>query len=599
MAYRFGDFELDEAARTLTFRRAVQPVQPRVFDLLVYLVRNAGRVVPKEELLNALWPDVIVTDASLQRAVSLARAALAVGNMDKAIRSFVKHGYRFAVDEPSLGVAVPQFEAHDTRRAKALDLARAKDWKGAAAVFESLDAAGELTAADIDVWALAVECQGRPAAAIPVLMRAVATHVEEGQSHLAARAAVTIAKIELERSSIAPARGWLDRAEALLGATDDPRTSAYLLWMRSREAAFAGRSEEARDVAQRAHEAALACRDQGLVSLTLVYLGFFNISLGHTEAGVEQQNHAAAIALSSNVDPIFGSLIYCNILWSCRTYPDWTRARQWSEGFDSWCEATFATVPGSCDLHRAELVGAQRDLVTALATINSALPKLSEEEAWSIGDGYRVRGDIRAMIGDIDGARADYASAYASGWDAEPGNAFLLGELGEFDAALAALDRAASGSSWFHLQRRGILLAHKARLAAASGRRPLALSVLAEIEADSDRWVQPAVHALVNEARHLLAEGPEATRFLVLARQLWTSAGVEYHAARVRLDLAKRLQSHDPRGAEVEIAGAERIASRIGSRRLMTEAEAVRRRLEADLQSPEKIRKRSGARKDA
>jgi len=49
----------------------------------------------------------------------------------------------------------------------------------------------------------------------------------------------------------------------------------------------------------------------------------------------------------------------------------------------------------------------------------------------------------------------------------------------------------------------------------------------------------------------------------------------------------------------VESAGAERIASLIGSRRLMTEAEAVRRRLEADLQSPEKIRKRSGARKDA
>ncbi len=281
---------------------------------------------------------------------------------------------------------------------------------------------------------------------------------------------MTIAKIELERSSLAPAQGWLGRAETLLGDADDPRTLAYLLWMQSRVAAFGGRSSDARHLAERAHDAAIRCGDQGLVALTLVYLGFYNISLGETEQGVQQQNHAAAIALSSNVDPIFGSLIYCNILWSCRTFPDWTRARQWSEGFDSWCEATFATVPGSCDLHRAEVVGAQRDLAAALATIESALPKLAEEEAWSIGDGYRVRGDIRAMMGDLQGAQADYSAAYASGWDAEPGNAFLLAELGRHDAALAALDQALAGSSWFHLQRRGVLLAHKARIAAAAGK---------------------------------------------------------------------------------------------------------------------------------
>ena len=33
-------------------------MQPRVFDLLVYLVSNSDRVVPKDELMDALWPDV-------------------------------------------------------------------------------------------------------------------------------------------------------------------------------------------------------------------------------------------------------------------------------------------------------------------------------------------------------------------------------------------------------------------------------------------------------------------------------------------------------------------------------------------------------------
>ena len=70
MPTSFGPFELDEEARSLTLRGQPQDVQPLVFDLLAYLVRNAGRVVPKDELMDALWPDLTVTEASLQRAVS-------------------------------------------------------------------------------------------------------------------------------------------------------------------------------------------------------------------------------------------------------------------------------------------------------------------------------------------------------------------------------------------------------------------------------------------------------------------------------------------------------------------------------------------------
>ncbi|HEV7286622.1 MAG TPA: hypothetical protein VGN75_17355, partial [Kaistia sp.] len=201
--------------------------------------------------------------------------------------------------------------------------------------------------------------------------------------------------------------------------------------------------------------------------------------------------------------------------------------------------------------------------------IDEALPKLSEEESWSIGDGYRVRGDVHAMIGDLDKARDDYAAAYAAGWDAEPGNAVLLAETGRLDMALSALDRVLDGASWYHVQRRGILLAHKARIAAMGGHRDIAAETLEELKVQSARWTQPAVHALVNEARYWLATEAEAMRFLVLARQLWTSAGIEYHAARVRLELARLLAAAGNHGAaQIEIAAAERIAARIGSRRL-------------------------------
>ena len=217
----FGPFELDEEGRCLTLRGQPQEMQPLVFDLLAYLVRNAGRVVPKDELMDALWPDLTVTEASLQRAVSLARRALAAGGLEQAIRSFVRHGYRFGID-PDFGA--PEGSPASRRGcddAEARRRVRACDWPGACARFEAMPAE-RLTPEDIDLWALAVECSGRPVLALPLLVRAVAAHEAAGDPLRAARAAVTLAKIELERGAAAVAGGWLDRAESLLGDADDP-----------------------------------------------------------------------------------------------------------------------------------------------------------------------------------------------------------------------------------------------------------------------------------------------------------------------------------------------------------------------------------------
>lgn len=201
MLHRFGFFELDEGARSLTLRGAAQKIQPRVFDLLAYLVRNAGRVVPKDELMDALWPNLTVTEASLQRAVSLARSSLAAGGLENAIRNFVRHGYRFAIDNPSLGEAEPSGSTPDANVAAARQLAQERDWVRAADQFAAVERSRGLAAADLDLWALVVECRGRPVDAIPILERAVAAYIADGQANRAARAAITLAKIQLERGA--------------------------------------------------------------------------------------------------------------------------------------------------------------------------------------------------------------------------------------------------------------------------------------------------------------------------------------------------------------------------------------------------------------
>ena len=83
------------------------------------------------------------------------------------------------------------------------------------------------------------------------------------------------------------------------------------------------------------------------------------------------------------------------------------------------------------------------------------------------------------------------------------------------------------------------------------------------------------------------AGDPNGHRLLLLARQLWTSAGVDYHAARVRLQLAGALlRSGDVSGAKVEITAAERSARQLGSRRLEEEAATLRQSFSRESQPP-------------
>ncbi|WP_395646885.1 winged helix-turn-helix domain-containing protein [Terricaulis sp.] len=573
---RFGNFELDETARSLKLRGEAIELQPKIFDLLVFLTRNAGRVVSKAEIMDAIWPDVIVTEASLQRAASLLRTVLRDGGLDSALKSFPRHGYRFSVDQPDLKPLLPE-----PVLGVGIDAARAaieeRDWSKAAELFAASEPT--LGAEDYELWAFAIECHGSPSDSLAHYRTALERYESAGAHQRAAHCAVTVAKIHLERGELPVANGWLARAAPLLAGAGLCETQAYLLWMRSRALVFAGRPEEALSFAEQAHAAARTCGSLRMQALALVYKGFYNVTLGRTREGLEQQDHAAALALSSAVDPITGAIIYCNILWSCRGLGDWARAGQWSEGFEAWCQANFAKTSPSCELHRAEVQGVKGTLAEALAGIHRSIKHLPATDPWAIGDAYRVQGDIRAAIGDLDAAREDYAMAYKCGWDAEPGNAVLLHEAGDTDGAIAALDRALANANWFGLQRRGWLLANKARICALAGREPDARACLKLIAETYDDWPSAAVRALALEAEANLprnGDAASALQQLHLARQLWTSIGSDYQAARLRLELARvMLVAGDRAGALVEAHCAFATAERIGASVLKRDAAAL------------------------
>ena len=106
-AYRFGPFHLDVGERRLLRGSEVIPLRLKVFDTLCVLVENAGRLVTKQELLDAVWPDAAVEENNLNHNVSVLRKALgekATGQ--QYIETVPRVGYRFvAAVEAELALA--------------------------------------------------------------------------------------------------------------------------------------------------------------------------------------------------------------------------------------------------------------------------------------------------------------------------------------------------------------------------------------------------------------------------------------------------------------------------------------------------------------
>jgi Tol biopolymer transport system component/DNA-binding winged helix-turn-helix (wHTH) protein len=109
--YEFGSFTLDPDERLLL--RDGKPVQltPKVFDLLLLLVENKGRLLEKEDLMSALWQDSFVEESNLSFNISILRKTLGEDPKQRRyIETVPKRGYRFIAS-----VKIIEHEQFDAR----------------------------------------------------------------------------------------------------------------------------------------------------------------------------------------------------------------------------------------------------------------------------------------------------------------------------------------------------------------------------------------------------------------------------------------------------------------------------------------------------
>ena len=114
--YRFSEFILSPRRRVLVRNGREQPLIPRYFDLLVFLVEHRGEAVHRRDIFDHVWSDVVVSDSALSQAIRTIRRVLGDDSREpRFVRTVSRHGYRF--------VFTDIVEENDDG-----------DWQGAAAV---------------------------------------------------------------------------------------------------------------------------------------------------------------------------------------------------------------------------------------------------------------------------------------------------------------------------------------------------------------------------------------------------------------------------------------------------------------------------------
>src|ERR1700730_16527309 len=118
--YRFGEFTVDTDQKVLLRQGAPLPTTPKVYDTLLILLENSGRIVRKEELMSRLWPDSFVEEANLTFNIQQLRKVLGDNaRRPTFIETVPRRGYRFmvpvATDERTEGIKGVEVAANGRR----------------------------------------------------------------------------------------------------------------------------------------------------------------------------------------------------------------------------------------------------------------------------------------------------------------------------------------------------------------------------------------------------------------------------------------------------------------------------------------------------
>lgn len=411
---------------------------------------------------------------------------------------------------------------------------------------------------------------GDISAAIEAKERAYAAYHSSGETLKAGLMCVGLAEDHFNRGNNTVGKGWLQRAQRMLG--ESPATLEYG-WLARLQAviAFDGQQdvETALTHAEAAREAAARFGDRDLEELSIHDVGRFLLAKGETERGRAMMDEAMANAVGGQTDALTTGRIYCNMISTCEDQADYRRASDWELQARKWSDRMGheSGFPGICRVRRAALMRRQGAWDEAAGEAERARKELVDFRPFSSMANY-VLGELHLLRGDLKAARRCFTLCQELGRDPQPGLARLRIREGDPQTAKALIGRALDDAV-LPLQR-AALLPTFVDVAIEAGEFEEAARAVDEIESIVREFDSEALMASSHFAAGRVAlargKGDQAIDRFRAALALWRECNLPYDEARARLFLGMAYELQDSRGlARIELEAAHAAFAKLGA----------------------------------
>jgi DNA-binding NarL/FixJ family response regulator len=443
------------------------------------------------------------------------------------------------------------------------------DWLSTYQTLVARDQESLLGQEDLDRLATAAYIVGRPAESVQYWTRTHQQCLTRKDIAGAVLAAFRLIMVLYEGEDVAPATGWISRAERLLEGNNNSVERGYLEFLAGFQAIAVGDYEAARARFHRVTDLGSQFGDADLVAMGQHGAGRTMIRLGEVRQGLALLDESMVAVTAGECSPIVAGDIYCGVLSACRETFDLRRAREWTAALEAWCgqQPGLVAYRGQCLVHQVEVTRWKGDWIAATAQAEFACDHFARSPGQpGAGEAHYQLGEAHRLRDQWDEAESAYREASRLGRRPQPGLALLRLARGQPTAAATAIRTALEESST--PRSRSPLLPAFVEIMLAGQDLAAARQGADELTRAASSLESPLLQAVADYAQgsiHLVdGRFREALERLRSAEYQWRELDVPYEAARTRVLLAlacRGLDDHDT--ADLELDAARQAAARL------------------------------------
>lgn len=408
-----------------------------------------------------------------------------------------------------------------------------RDWHASYGGFSRAGEIGPLAADDLDAMSTSALRLGYVKESLR-LAELVFARLARRDPTAAAMKAAEVSLAWFSRGDLNIGEAWMNRARRLLDGAPEGSAHGYLAYLVAIHAVMQRRLDGLPDRVRELDEISARLDDPALTALAFVARGIEAMLDGRMAEAYRLIDEAMLPVLADQVPIEWAGDIYCMVLHHCHIVADLPRMRAWTLSMAQWCEVA-GSLPygGVCEVHRLQLQdGADdyRQIEHRLVTVSSNLAPVN---SWAAAEGFYQLGEVRRLLGDVDGAQAAFAKVRELGMEPQPGEALLRCGQGDKETAWTGLRVALVG---LHAIDRMRLLRGAVQVALARDDLVEAERHCRELESGAQVFGTPGFMAFAAHARGalLVRRGEHGAAVTALE-----SALREYRAQQCRYEMAE------------------------------------------------------------